>query len=70
MFRLPAVLCDLQGFHYPEIAEILGVPTGTVRSRLSLGRLLLQKALWEQAKDRGLTPVPDLPAIKPNDEAP
>ena len=46
-FRETVVLRDLQGFSYQEIAAMLGVPIGTVRSRLARGRALLQKALWE-----------------------
>lgn len=53
-FRLVVVLCDLQGFSYREIAESLDLPIGTVKSRLSRGRSLLQKALWTQAQDAGL----------------
>ncbi len=51
-FRSAVILADLQGFSYKEIAEILGVPVGTVMSRLSRGRHLLQRRLWEYAKDR------------------
>ena len=32
---------------YQEIADALSIPVGTVRSRLSRGRKLLQKALWD-----------------------
>jgi RNA polymerase sigma-70 factor, ECF subfamily len=53
-FRLAVVLCDLQGFSYRESAEAMGVPIGTVKSRLSRGRSLLQSALWEQAQEAGL----------------
>ncbi len=53
-FRVVVLLCDVQGFKYREIAEALEVPIGTVKSRLSRGRSLLQKALWEQARDAGL----------------
>ncbi len=53
-FRAVVVLSDLEGFSYQEIAEILRVPVGTIRSRLARGRGLLQKALWEHAKDAGL----------------
>lgn len=52
--RLVIVLADLQGVSYREIAEILGVPIGTVRSRLARARSRLQKALWEHAVDAGL----------------
>ena len=53
-FRVVVVLVDVQGFAYGEVAESLGVPVGTVRSRLSRGRALLQKALWDHACDVGL----------------
>ena len=53
-FRTVVVLSDLEGFSYQEMAEILKVPVGTVRSRLARGRGLLQKALWDHAKDAGL----------------
>jgi RNA polymerase sigma-70 factor (ECF subfamily) len=53
-FRVPVILADLQGFSYEEIAGILGVPLGTVRSRLNRGRCLLQRALWNQAVAAGL----------------
>jgi RNA polymerase sigma-70 factor, ECF subfamily len=53
-FRLAVVLADVQGFSYQEISDLVGVPIGTVRSRLSRGRSLLQKALWLHANDAGL----------------
>lgn len=41
--RIAVLLCDLWGFQYDEIADILGVPIGTVRSRIARarGRLLV-----------------------------
>jgi RNA polymerase sigma-70 factor (ECF subfamily) len=53
-FRVVVVLAEVRGFSYQEVADTLGVPLGTVRSRLARGRSLLQKALWEHAKDAGL----------------
>ena len=44
-FRAPIVLVDLSEFSYAEAAEALSCPVGTVRSRLSRGRRLLQKHL-------------------------
>ena len=44
-FRAPVVLVDMGDFTYQEAAEILACPIGTVRSRLSRGRRLLQKRL-------------------------
>ena len=54
-FRLPVLLADVEGFSYKEISEIMDVPIGTVMSRLHRGRKALQKALWEFARERGLT---------------
>ena len=53
-YRVTVLLINVEGFSYDEAAEIIGVPPGTVRSRMKRGRTLLQKALWEQAKDAGL----------------
>lgn len=53
--RVVVVLSDLQDYSYAEIAETLGIPVGTVRSRLARARGTLQKALWQQARDYGLT---------------
>ncbi len=52
-FRIVALLADVEGFSYQEIAEILGVPIGTVRSRLSRVRGMLQKKLFGYARERG-----------------
>lgn len=57
VFRVVVVLTELQGFTSQEAATILRVPTETVRSRLSRGRSLLQKALWQRAKEAGWTPA-------------
>lgn len=54
-FRIVVVLVEVWGHSYEEVGELLDIPLGTVRSRLSRGRALLQKALWEQARDAGLT---------------
>ncbi len=51
-YRSAVILADVQGFSYKEIAEILGIPVGTVMSRLSRGRHMLQSRLWKYAKDR------------------
>jgi RNA polymerase sigma-70 factor (ECF subfamily) len=44
-FRAPILLVDMGDLTYAEAAEILSCPIGTVRSRLSRGRRLLQKQL-------------------------
>ena len=53
-FRIVAILSDIQGFTYQEIADILDIPIGTVRSRLSRARGMLQQKLGEYARERGL----------------
>jgi RNA polymerase sigma-70 factor (ECF subfamily) len=53
-FRVAVLLADVEGFSYKEIAEITGVPIGTVMSRLHRGRRALEKRLWEVVRERGL----------------
>ena len=55
-FRTVAALYFIQDLPYQEIADLLGIPVGTVRSRLHRGRALLQKSLWEIGVDHGLVP--------------
>jgi RNA polymerase sigma-70 factor (ECF subfamily) len=45
VFRTAVLLRDVEGFSYAEIAGILGVPAGTVMSRIHRGRALLRQAL-------------------------
>ncbi len=52
-FRTVIILCDLEGFKYDEMAEILDIPIGTVRSRLHRARNLLKEKLSEYAKEMG-----------------
>jgi RNA polymerase sigma-70 factor (ECF subfamily) len=52
--RIVVVLADLEEFNYAEIAQALGVPIGTVRSRLARARSALQRRLWRQAQAYGL----------------
>jgi RNA polymerase sigma-70 factor (ECF subfamily) len=48
-YRVVVVLSDLEGLRYREIADMLGIPIGTVRSRLARGRSLLHQAVWQHA---------------------
>lgn len=52
-FRLAVYFADVEGFSYKEVAEILGIPSGTVMSRLHRGRKLLRESLADYARDRG-----------------
>ncbi len=54
-FRAAVVLCDVEGLAYEEIAQVLDVKLGTVRSRIHRGRNLLRKALAHRAPRRGAT---------------
>lgn len=58
-FRQTVALATLEGLAYQEIADILNIPIGTVRSRLSRGRKILQKTLWNQ-----LSAFPDAEAAE------
>jgi RNA polymerase sigma-70 factor, ECF subfamily len=58
-FRDVVVLSDVEGFSYEEIAEMLGIPLGTVRSRLFRARRQLQETLMVYAIDAGFTRARD-----------
>jgi RNA polymerase sigma-70 factor (ECF subfamily) len=44
-FRIPVMLCDMEGLPYEDIARILNCPIGTVRSRIHRGRVQLRELL-------------------------
>lgn len=52
-FRTVIILCDLEGFTYEEMAKILDIPIGTVRSRLHRARNLLKDKLRSYAQSMG-----------------
>jgi RNA polymerase sigma-70 factor (ECF subfamily) len=52
-FRVALILCDLYGFGHAQAAEILGIPVGTVKSRVFRGRLALGERLAERDDRRG-----------------
>ncbi|MBV6646615.1 MAG: sigma-70 family RNA polymerase sigma factor [Cyclobacteriaceae bacterium] len=52
-FRTVIILCDLEGFTYEEMAKILDIPIGTVRSRLHRARNLLKEKLKTYADSMG-----------------
>ena len=52
-YRIVVVLSDIQGLRYAEIASVLSIPEGTVKSRLFRGRRILQKKLVSYAVEMG-----------------
>jgi len=58
LHRAPLALFYMEDYSYKEIAEILGVPIGTVQSRIARGKAQLQKALLESV------PKPEPPPSK------
>jgi RNA polymerase sigma factor (sigma-70 family) len=52
-FRTVLILCDVEGFTYEEMAKILDIPIGTVRSRLHRARMLLKEKLKGYASSMG-----------------
>jgi RNA polymerase sigma-70 factor (ECF subfamily) len=52
-FREAVVLSDVEGLNYAEIADVLGVPMGTVKSRLYRGRRQLERKLYDYAVEMG-----------------
>ena len=57
-FREALVLSDLEGLPYAEVAEVLGVPVGTVKSRLFRARRILQTKLHDHAVELGILKAP------------
>ncbi len=52
-FRTVIILCDIEGFTYEEMAKILDIPIGTVRSRLHRARNILKEKLQDHVKKSG-----------------
>jgi RNA polymerase sigma-70 factor (ECF subfamily) len=52
-FRTILILSDLEDFKYDEMAKILDIPIGTVRSRLHRARGILKDKLQNYAKTKG-----------------
>ncbi|HET8777906.1 MAG TPA: RNA polymerase sigma factor [Candidatus Limnocylindria bacterium] len=58
-YRLPLILTTVHGFSCKEAAAILGIPLGTLLSRLHRGRKQLERGLWDYAVRHGLVKVSD-----------
>jgi RNA polymerase sigma-70 factor (ECF subfamily) len=54
LYRIPLVLVYMDGYLAREVADMLGVPLGTVLARLHRGRKLFEKELWDYAEHSGL----------------
>ncbi len=57
-YRVPIVLCDLEGYSHELAARHLGWPIGTVKSRLARGRDRLRDRLRQRGVHRSLAPLP------------
>ena len=66
-YRMAALMVDLQGLSYQEVADVLAVPIGTIMSRLYRGRKKIEKALL--AYGRRTNYVPGIPRRSRNVEA-
>ena len=53
-FRTALMLVDVQELNYQEVAQVLDIPIGTVKSRVSRGRQMMRVALGAFARGRGL----------------
>ena len=54
LYRTPLVLVYMDSYLAREVAEMLGVPLGTVLARLHRGRKLFEKQMWDYAEQSGL----------------
>lgn len=63
-FRTVVLLCDVEGFTYEEIAKIVDVPIGTVRSRLFRARNMLKEKLKSYASTMGYEDKRGVPKAK------
>jgi RNA polymerase sigma-70 factor (ECF subfamily) len=53
-FRVALMMVDMEELSYQEVSGVLGIPVGTVKSRVSRGRAALREALRGYARERGI----------------
>jgi RNA polymerase sigma-70 factor, ECF subfamily len=53
-FRVALMMVDMEELSYQEVSTVLGIPVGTVKSRVSRGRAALREALKGYARERGI----------------
>jgi RNA polymerase sigma-70 factor (ECF subfamily) len=53
-FRTVLLLVDVQELSYQEVSQVLDVPVGTVKSRVSRGRAIMRTALQNFAREKGI----------------
>jgi RNA polymerase sigma-70 factor (ECF subfamily) len=53
-FRSALLLVDVQELSYQEVSQVLEVPVGTVKSRVSRGRTIMRQALQDYAREKGI----------------
>jgi RNA polymerase sigma-70 factor (ECF subfamily) len=54
LHREVVLLVDVEGFSYKDAADVMGVPIGTVMSRLHRARRQLQRSLYDYANESGI----------------
>lgn len=64
LHREVVMLVDVEGFAYKEASEALGIPIGTVMSRLHRARRQLQKSLFDYAVESGIVHVKGNPGVR------
>ncbi|MCW4354248.1 sigma-70 family RNA polymerase sigma factor [Hoyosella sp. YIM 151337] len=53
-YRVPLILCHMEGFATKEIAKMFNAPLGTVLARLHRGRKAFEREMWSYAEENGL----------------
>ncbi|GAA3242506.1 RNA polymerase sigma factor SigE [Actinocorallia longicatena] len=69
-YRVSVILCDIEGLTYEEIAAVLNVKLGTVRSRIHRGRAQLRKQLEHRRPAENLVEAVAEPVVETGEVAP